>query len=208
MNLRSILAFPSVYRLFGRLVAGNVRTVYTREFVKAEPGQRVLDLGCGPGDVLDHLPDVDYVGIDINPRYVRAAQTRFGQRGTFRHEDVADTVVRDAGSFDIVMANGLLHHLTDDEVRQLLTLAQRALKPGGRLVTFDGCFVPGQSRLARLLLRMDRGRFVRTQEAYAALTSAVFGEVECHLRDDLIRIPYTHLIMVCRGTAASIRRSA
>ncbi len=42
-------------------------------------------------------------------------------------------------------------------------LARAALRPGGRLVTADGCYLDGQSRIARLLLKMDRGRHVRTE---------------------------------------------
>ena len=200
LDLRDLLGAPAVYRLFVRLVGSNYRETYVREYVRPVAGQRLFDIGCGPGDVLAYLPDVDYVGVDLNARYIRAANRRFGQRGIFRHENVADTVVRDAASFDTVMANGLLHHLTDDEVRHLSTLAHRGLKPGGRLVTFDGCLVPGQSFTARLMLGMDRGRHVRTKEAYTALAREVFGDVECHLRTDLLRIPYTHVIMVCRGT--------
>ena len=43
----------------------------------------------------------------------------------------------------------------------------------------------------------DRGKFVRTREEYLRLASARFPKVEPHLRHDLLRIPYTHLIMRC-----------
>jgi SAM-dependent methyltransferase len=198
-DVRAILSWPAAYRLFVKILGGNYRALYQRDYVQASAGQRVLDVGCGTGEVLAYLPDVEYVGLDINPQYIRAAQARFGARGEFRCEDVAKAVVREPASYDVVMANGLLHHLADADVRSLLRLARQALKPLGRLVTFDGCFVPQQSLLARGLLRLDRGRFVRTPAAYKALATEIFGEVRSIVHHDLLWLPYTHLIMVCTG---------
>src|SRR5262249_46044409 len=140
-DLRSILGVPAAYRLFARLIAGNYRDLYLREYVQPVSGQRVFDIGCGPGDILADLPDVYYVGIDISSKYIEAARRRFGSRGIFRCEPLAEAVVREPASYDIVLANGVLHHLTDDEARQLLELARGALKPTGRLVTHDPCLV-------------------------------------------------------------------
>ena len=43
----------------------------------------------------------------------------------------------------------------------------------------------------------DRGKFVRALDNYQRLASACFAKVEPHLRHDLLRLPYTHLIMCC-----------
>jgi SAM-dependent methyltransferase len=99
-----------------------------------------------------------------------------------------------------VIAHGVLHHLDDDQARTLFRVARRALKPGGRLVTYDGCFTPDQSAAARFVVSLDRGRHVRTREAYERLARGEFSEVRTFVRHDLVRIPYTHLIMEC-GTA-------
>jgi len=196
-DARNVLKLPLGYRAFIRAIGGSYRDAYLRDYVRPRAGQRVLDIGCGPGDVLAHLPAVDYVGIDMDERYIRAARSRFGGRGEFRCQSVEDVVVSEPGSYDIVMANGVLHHLDDVQARQLLSVARQALKPGGRLTTFDGCYVPGQVWLARWLLQLDRGHYVRTREAYVTLAETAFGQVCSHVRHDLLRIPYTHHIMVC-----------
>jgi len=105
--------------------------------------------------------------------------------------------VREPASFDIVIAKGLVHHLDDVEARKLFAVGCEALKPGGRLVTFDGCFVPGQSRIARCLLSLDRGKYVRTEPEYLALARESFDTVISHVRHNLTRIPYTLQIMEC-----------
>jgi SAM-dependent methyltransferase len=101
------------------------------------------------------------------------------------------------GGFDIVLATGVLHHLDDEEARELFRTAREALRPGGRLVTLDGCYVDGQSRMARYLLSRDRGKFVRAPEAYVRLARSQFEDVQASVRDDLLRIPYTHVALVC-----------
>jgi SAM-dependent methyltransferase len=115
---------------------------------------------------------------------------------------VEQLVVEEPSSFDLVMANGVLHHLDDAQAKAMLRIAGTALRPNGRLVTLDGCFVPGQSWVARTLLRMDRGKYVRTQPAYEALARSCFAQVEASVRHDLLNLPYTLLIMTCRQRLA------
>jgi SAM-dependent methyltransferase len=197
-RVSSILGIPTVYRLFIGVIGGAYRDRYSREFIQPRSGDRVLDIGCGPGDMLAHLPPVEYVGIDVDPRYIETARQRFGRRGTFYCESATETVLQEPGSFDIVMANGLLHHLSNDEARTVLSLARRALKPTGKFVALDGAFIADQSGFERLLLRLDRGRFVRAPEHYVELARETFSEVKGLICRDLLRWPYTHHIMTCR----------
>jgi SAM-dependent methyltransferase len=199
MSLRErVLALPTAYRTFIRLIGGGYLRTYVDDYLQPRTNEQVLDVGCGPGDIFPFLPDVRYVGVDLSPDYIAAARKRYGTQGEFKCQDVADLAASEPGSFDLVMANGLLHHLDDNLVAHLMNIARQVLKPGGRLVTLDGCWLPGQSWVARYLLSKDRGQFVRDEASYLALARRSFGEVKGHIRHDLLRIPYTHIIMVCR----------
>jgi len=194
----SLLALPAVYRLFIRIVVGDAYRIHMADYVKPVKGEKVFDIGCGPGDILEYLPPVDYVGFDINPKYIEAAQRRFGSRGRFSCGDVGlSSLDEEAGTFDLALATGVVHHVDDVHAERLFELAYRALKPGGRLITYDGCLVAGQRRLARWVVSRDRGQFVRTQEHYKRLATRYFPRVEAFVRHDLLRIPYTHLILRC-----------
>ncbi len=198
MELRRLLGIPKLYSAFSRAAGGDARIVYAREYIRAFPEARVLDIGCGTADILEFLPSgIEYVGFDASESYIESARSRFGPRGQFYCADVASQVGKAAVDFDIVLANGVLHHLDDDEAVDLFRIARNALKTGGRLVTLDGCYVEGQSRIARFLLSKDRGTFVRTESRYRQLASLVFAGVDVDIRHDLMRIPYTHIIMVC-----------
>lgn len=211
MGLRALLRIPSVYTTFKKCVGYQRRNAYVEDYVKPLPGMRVLDLGCGPGDLLVYFPQgVEYTGIDISAQYIAAAQNRFGPRAKFLVGSLADAGLASAITpkhFDVVLFKGVLHHLTDAEAHTALTLAREALKPDGRVVTFDGCFVAGQSPIARLVLNWDRGRFVRNLEGYRKLLSAHFGEVDTVVRHDLLRIPYTHLIATARRPRAATAKA-
>lgn len=189
-----------MYRLFSVIIGGNnARSIYVQEYVRPKNGDRILDIGCGIGDILEFLPhDVEYTGFDINQKYINYAIKKYSGRGSFLCKKVSKDAINSLSTFDIVMANGVLHHLTDDEAIELFKLAKTALKPSGRLITLDGCYTKEQSLLARFILSIDRGKHVRSQKDYLKLASKVFPtNIKIDIRDDLLTIPYTHIIMEC-----------
>ena len=157
-----------------------------------------MDIGCGPGAMVDYLGDVDYTGIDADEGYIASARRRYGGRAEFFHGRAEEAAARIAGKADIVLAIALLHHLDDAEAEALFRAAAIMLKPDGRLVTFDCVRLSPQNPIARLLIALDRGKSIRTREQYILLAERSFDTVESYLHHDLLRVPYDHCIMVCR----------
>jgi len=136
------------------------------------------------------------VGFDASNDYIQQARKRF-PKARFACARVADYALAQPSYFDVVLALGIVHHLDDSEAVQLFRIAWDALKPGGKLVTLDGVWMNGQSTSARYLLARDRGQFIRTKEAYIRLASRFFLNIEGSVRNDLLRIPYPHVILEC-----------
>jgi len=196
--VKSLLAVPFLYDFSQFVMRGTrYRRALAKRHLRCQPGDRVLDIGCGTGAMLNCLPQVDYVGFDMSPAYIDACRRHFGARGQFHCLELTPKTVGDFGQFDIVLAIGLVHHLDDACARNLFSLAQQALRPGGRLVTLDGVFTAQQSWVVKKLLESDRGRFVRDEPGYRSLASHVFRDVQAFVDTDLFRIPYTTLIMEC-----------
>lgn len=194
---RRAFSHPSIYEAFQRLVgARSFQKMFVREYLRPRPGDRVLDVGCGPAHLLEFLPEVRYVGVDLSSSYIESAKRVFGSRGEFLVADARSLEAHDLGPFDLVTAVGLLHHLSDDGVVQFLRgLRDRMSGSESRLVTVDGCYIDKQSPIAAYLLSLDRGRHVRSPEGYAQLAAPVFERVQVTIRHDLLRIPFTHCIL-------------
>lgn len=199
-GLHAVLSHPRIYDLLQNLLgAKRSRTRLIRDHIRPRPGDRILDIGCGTGELFSQLPEgLHYVGFDLSEDYIAAARQRH-QQARFECMDVADYRVSgdDERGADLVLAIGILHHLDDDRARALMRTAHAALKPGGRFISLDGTYIDGQSAIAHALIARDRGKSIRTPDAYLSLAQAEFGTVNGRVRGDMLYVPYTHYIMEC-----------
>ena len=196
-SIRSVLAIPAAYNLWWRVVGGPAwAKVLVGQYIQPRAGARILEIGCGPGTIAGYLPDSEYVGFDMSSKYIEMARKRF-PHAQFVCERVSQFSLAKQQSFDAVLALGIVHHLDDQEARQLFQIAYDALKSGGKLITFDGVWTNDQSAAARWLLARDRGEYVRNEREYVKIASEVFANVRASVRHDLIRISYSHLILEC-----------
>jgi SAM-dependent methyltransferase len=196
-TIRSVLALPQAYQFFFKVIGAAERSrILVREYIRPQLHDRILEIGCGPGTIVPYLPEAEYVGFDASADYIDQARRQFPS-AKFVCKRVSQYTLPQREYFDLVLALGILHHLDDEEALQLFRIAHEALKPGGKLVTLDGVWTEDQSRTARYIQARDRGQFIREESAYVALAQQVFPTIKSSIRHDLLRIPYTHLILEC-----------
>ncbi|RMH13127.1 MAG: class I SAM-dependent methyltransferase [Gemmatimonadetes bacterium] len=135
--------------------------------------RRVLDVGCGPGTNTGHFLHADYLGIDINPRYVEAARRRWGR--DFLAADVTRYEVGHGG-FDFILANSFFHHIDDADTDRILAHLATLLAPDGHVHVLDLVLPPGPSP-ARMLAKLDRGDHPRPLERWREIFSRHFRPV-------------------------------
>lgn len=197
-----ILDFPQLYILLQKAIIKNRLVI--EDYLDIKDGDFILDIGCGPAEVLNFLPSgVEYYGFDMSSKYIERAKMKFTLPNYhFSTDLVSEKSLHDEliGKFDFVFALGVLHHLNDSEVKSLMCIAQKALKPGGYLFTIDPCFVENQHVVAKFLVSHDRGKFVRTDYNYSCLIKNFFPHDYSTfiLRNDILRLPYNHFISVNR----------
>jgi SAM-dependent methyltransferase len=197
--IRKILSSPRMYEISQMFWYRRAKQAeYVRTYASPRSGEKVLDIGCGVGSVAQYFHDVTYDGFDADPAYVNYANRKYGSLARFSHGEIGKDVSIEQESYDLVMANGILHHLDDLQVLELLRLSYRALRHGGRFLTRDGCFEDGQGAVARLLLLRDRGKHVRTREGYQTLIEQIFPDSHAIVRRDMMRLPYSLIIFQCR----------
>src|SRR5258708_30421587 len=162
-GLWSPLSSPIVYELFHHLIgARRWLQRFTDEVIRPRSGDRVFDIGCGPGALLRCLPETtSYVGFARNEAYIERARRMHGARGEFICDDVGNFASYALAPADIAVAIGILHPLDDNLASGMLRATAKALKPGGRLITVDPSFHSERSALQRFFLRNYRRTPVR-----------------------------------------------
>jgi len=132
--LYDAVAFVTGAQFFKRRVVSAARI---------EPGQRVLDLGCGTGSLVLMVkracPEASVVGLDVDEKILAIARRKLDKAR-------ADVELRTgsatappfaATSFDRVLTTLVLHHLTTAQKREALAAARKLLRPGGELHIAD-----------------------------------------------------------------------
>lgn len=173
-----LAAMPRLWNLLRRLLEANFRgekAVIRRELRswKPESRLRLLDFGCGTGELAPLFPPEGYVGMDVSQVYVAYARRTHGPR--FQVMDGQALAYAD-DTFDEALVAGVFHHLPDEAVRRMAGELSRVLRPAGRLLamedvpTRDWWNLPG-----RLIHRLDQGAYIRNEGDYLALLSEYFA---------------------------------
>ena len=160
---------------------------------------RVLDIGCGPAAFYSRYQGVEgleYVGIEPNAAYVQDAEQRFPGIELYAGT-VPQVRERFSGLFDLVVLEGVLHHVGDTTATEALSFAGERLAPGGRIVALDPVLLPRQNPIARALAVFDRGKYVRTRDGYRKLASDALpnATVEVRVLSGQLRVPYDHSLL-------------
>lgn len=121
---------PDLYARFGAERAQPFHDLLA--LVRARPGMRVVDLGCGPGELTAHLHRAlaarETIGIDSSDAMLARAAAHAVGGLSFVKGDIGEF---EGEGFDLVFSNAALHWIPDQE--PLLARLARALAPGGQL---------------------------------------------------------------------------
>jgi trans-aconitate methyltransferase len=158
------------YEKNGAFVHGLAGGVF--EWLAAQPGERILDLGCGDGQLTQRIAatGASVVGVDSSPEMVVAARSR----GIAAEEATAESLPYPEAHFDAVFSNAALHWVRGQDL--MMAEVHRVLKPGGRFIAEMG----GHGNIAAIRValmavlarhglgdREDGVNYYPTSEAYA-----------------------------------------
>jgi SAM-dependent methyltransferase len=143
------------------------------EWLAPQPGERILDLGCGDGQLTQRIAATGaaVTGVDASPDMVAAARSR----GIAAHQAAAESLPYPNASFEAVFSNAALHWVEGQDA--MMSEVHRVLKPGGRFVAEMG----GHGNIAAIRValmavlarhgygdREDGVNYYPTPDAYAA----------------------------------------
>jgi len=138
----------------------------TRETLKRlpmTPAARVLDVGCGTGELLRRLraryPDAVLAGLDPVAEMLAVAKDKLSGKEDLR-TGYADALPWSAGAFDMVVSCNMFHYISHPV--EALREMGRVLRPGGSLVLTDWCDDYLACRVCNLYLRLTNRAFYKT----------------------------------------------
>jgi ubiquinone/menaquinone biosynthesis C-methylase UbiE len=180
-NERMALKYdPEDYHTRSNVVIRAIERKRVRAIVKvleAQPGERVLEVGCGAGNVLECVPHGELVGIDLSDRMVHKARRRLAGREMSVLKADAERLPFGSGSFQRLICTEVLEHVEHPET--VLDEMQRTATSDAIIVLS----VPNEALINRtksLLWRTGLHRFVFRRGKYQA---AKHMEDEWHLHE-------------------------
>lgn len=150
-------------------------------------GTRILDVGCGQGDLLAYLqkqhPGVAYEGIDITPAMIEVAQRRFPD-ANFRCADLLADAPAETPRYDLVLASGIFYMRQSAPLDHMLSMARRFFALSCNAVAFNS--------LSAYATNQDRGEFYADPadvvRACRAITPWVTLRHDYHPRDFTVHL--------------------
>lgn len=131
-------------------------------------GGTLLDFGCSIGNETKAFPEYDYYGVDIDQHAIDAAKATFKDTPhvQFFCLDITKEPFK-PDFFDHILFAGTGHHIPDSELAKIIDALLGQLKVGGQLHFLDHIRRPGKDGFfAKLIVKIDQGRFIRTEEDY------------------------------------------
>src|SRR5215471_18891397 len=131
-----------------------------------QPGDAVLDLGCGTGQISLPLAarGAEVVGVDVSPVMADQLRAEAERRGLGSVTAVAtpiEALALQPETVDLIVSSYALHHLRDPDKARLVQACYHWLRPGGRLVIADMMLGRGGSARDREIIRAKLGTFAR-----------------------------------------------
>lgn len=162
-QIHSFLEHPKIYNIsqkFLALLNLNRDSIggFLRSEIRLNPGEKILDVGCGTGRYAKIFSGNQYFGVDNNPQYIEYAKSKNG--GIFGVMDAAKLNFPDE-SFDYVISIQVFHHLSDEEVRKTVKEMQRVLKGDGKIYITDAVTPSVTNFVGYSLFKLDRGKHTR-----------------------------------------------
>ena len=137
----------TAYAANGRFVATLATDVVI--FLAPQPGEHILDIGCGDGALTEQLAATGAIltGIDASPAMAAAARTLANASSTpFAIEHIPAELLSCTAQFDAAFSNAALHWIPAQTQPTALAAIHRALRPGARFVAELG----GQGNIAAI----------------------------------------------------------
>ena len=161
-KIYNLINSPLFYIFFQKIMSGTSfrKKIIIKNIKNSKV--KVLDIGCGPAEVLNYIPNSVYYGYDIDPRSINYAKKKYKDNNHhFFCKKFGKSEIKKLPKIDYVILFGIVHHLNDEEVKNLFELCKKVMKKNAVLLTEDPILIKNQNPIARFFIKNDRGMNIR-----------------------------------------------
>ncbi len=166
----------------------------TKRFIdQGLPHREVLDVGCGTGLGRKLFNEsVQYLGVDIDSKRILEA------RKSSRTSQTEFQVIHDLSSLSkfnhsTILAKGVLHHLSNDQVVDLINVLRSENFQSRRFIAIEPVLHKSNNVFENTIMRFDRGAFIRTEDQYLHFFDK--ARTRYKITHRILRIPYSFIFI-------------
>ena len=197
-KIYNLINSPLFYIFFQKIMSGTSfrKKIIIKNIKNSKV--KVLDIGCGPAEVLNYIPNSVYYGYDIDPRSINYAKKKYKDKNHhFFCKKFGKSEIKKLPKIDYVILFGIVHHLNDEEVKNLFELCKKVMKKNAVLLTEDPILIKNQNPIARFFIKNDRGMNIREKSNYLKLVNVYFKNIRAKITHQFF-VPYTWFSTICK----------
>ena len=122
----NLINSPIIYKTIQKLMRG---TQFRKSIIEKNIKQdnvNILDIGCGPAEIIEYIPNANYYGYDIDKRSIRYAKRKFLKKNYhFYNRSFDQHELKKLPKFDFIILFGIMHHLDNIQVNSILRLCKK-----------------------------------------------------------------------------------
>ena len=191
-----ILSNVYCYQLFQKFTgATKYKNQIVTNILKPNIKNEVVDLGCGPGSLIQFLNEEDrYIGIDTSLNYLSKAKELNTKADVLLVKQDLGDIGWGKNLADltkpVILAMGLFHHLDDYEFNTVLSELSSNTNPGALVYFIDPIITLHSSQAARWFASNDRGKWIRDQDKLFDLFRNHGWQLDTTIEQNKLVIPY------------------
>ena len=182
--------YSYLYRLIQKIILKRSFNTDLIKLINSQKPEHILDIGCADSTLLENLDDkYFYHGYDFDNSFIIKSKAKYKHKENLNfHNKNVDEV--DFNEFNpensLIVLIGLFHHINDNQIYNFISKTKNF-----KVIGIDAVKLSHQKNITKLLMALDRGKFIREIDYYKKVLldfDAVVAE------NKYLRFPYDHLV--------------
>ena len=182
--------YSYLYRLIQKIILKRSFNTDLIKLINSQKPKYILDIGCADSTLLENLEETyNYNGYDLDNSFVNKSKNKYSHKKNFHFYNKSVDEI-DFQKFNpentLIVLIGLFHHINDNQIHNFINKTKNF-----KVIGIDAVKLSHQKNITKLLMALDRGKFIRKIDNYKKILID-FDTVVAE--NKYLRFPYDHLV--------------